>query len=232
MGDEDLNAKLKAAAEKVVGGKAVTSKFGIDCFGLVDRLLRDLGGKSAGDYGTLTKDADYDWGDGIMLDSIQPGDILQFRNHLVHSSTLQLMDNGKWFETAESTATRPHHTAIVIAVAKDGSVTVVEQNVWPDRKKVRSSVIPKLDEGEDTRWIDNQHKIKLKVTGSVRAFHPVPKPPKGASLLYPGKSAPPGGSRRVLAFFVPSQGGPKRAPGSLGREVRQPDEAGDVTRLV
>ena len=232
MGDKDLNAKLKAAAEKVVGGEAVKSKFGIDCFGLVDRLLRDLGGKSAGDYGTLTKDADYDWGDGIMLDSIQPGDILQFRNHLVHSSTLQLLDNGKWFEKAESIAKRPHHTAIVIAVAKDGSVTVVEQNVWPDPKKVRSSVIPKLDEGEGTRWIDNQHKIKLKVTGSVRAFHPVPKPPKGAHLLYPSKSVPTGGSRRMLAFFVPSQGGPKRGPGTLGREVQWPDEAGDVTRLV
>ena len=223
MGDEDLNAKLKAAAEKVVGDKAVTSKYGIDCFGLVDKLLRDLDGKSAGDYGPLSKDADYDWGDGIMLDSIQPGDILQFRNHLVHSSTLKLLDNGKWFQTEESTATRPHHTAIVVAVAKDGSVTVVEQNVWPDPKKVRSSVIPKLDEGEDTRWVDKQHKIKLKVTGSVRAFHPVPKPPKGASLLHPGKSVPAGGSR-MLAFFVPSQGGAKRVPGPLGREVRRPDD--------
>ena len=223
MGDEDLNAKLKAAAEKVVGGKAVTSKYGIDCFGLVDKLLRDLGGKSAGDYGPLSKDADYDWGDGIMLDSIQPGDILQFRNHLIHSSTQQLLDSGKWFQTAESTATRPHHTAIVISVAKDG-VTVVEQNVWPDPKKVRTSVIPKLDEGEDTRWIDKEHRIKLKVTGSVRAFHPVPKPPKGASLLQPV----PAGGARVLASFVPSQGGTKRAPGALGGEVRRPGIIGDL----
>lgn len=226
MGDDDLNVKLKAAAEKVVGGKAVTSKYGIDCFGLVDKLLRDLGGKSAGDYGPLSKDADYDWGDGIMLESIQPGDILQFRNHLVHSSTLQLLDSGKWFQTAESTATRPHHTAIVISVAKDG-VTVVEQNVWPDPKKVRTSVIPKLDEGEDTRWIDKEHKIKLKVTGSVRAFHPVPKPAKGASLLHPGRSVSAGGAR-VLATFVPSQGGPKRAPGPLGGDVRRPDVIGDL----
>src|SRR5260370_14838849 len=174
MGVEDLNAKLKAAAEKVVGGKALTSKYGIDCFGLVDKLLRDLGGKSAGDFGTLTKDADYDWGDGIMLDSIQPGDILQFRNHIVHSSTLQLLDNGKWFETEEATARRPHHTPIVLDVAKDGSVTVVEQNVWPDPKKVRRSVIPKLDEGEDTRSIDKEHKIKLKVTDPLPAFPPPP----------------------------------------------------------
>ena len=214
MGDDDLNTKLKAAAEKVVGGKAVTSKYGIDCFGLVDKLLRDLGGKSAGDYGPLSKDADYDWGDGIMLESIQPGDILQFRNHLVHSSTLQLLDSGKWFQTAESTATRPHHTAIVIAVAKDG-VTVVEQNVWPDPKKVRTSVIPKLDEGEDTRWIDKEHKIKLKVTGSVRAFHPVPKPAKGASLLHPGTSVP-AGAARALAHFVPSRGAPSARPGRSG----------------
>ena len=226
MGADDLNTKLKAAAEKVVGGKAVTSKFGIDCFGLVDKLLRDLGANSAGDYGALSKDADYDWGDGIMLDSIQPGDILQFRNHLVHSSTQQLLDSGKWFQTAESTATRPHHTAIVISVAKDG-VTVVEQNVWPDPKKVRTSVIPKLDEGEDTRWIDKEHRIKLKVTGSVRAFHPVPKPVKGASLLHPGKSVPAGGAR-VLASFVPSQGGTKRAPGPLGGEVRRPGLIGDL----
>jgi hypothetical protein len=209
---DDLNAKLKAAAEKVVGGKAVTSKFGIDCFGLVDKLLRDLGGKSAGDYGTLTKDADYDWGDGIMLDSIQPGDILQFRNHKVHSSTLQLLDNGKWFETEETVATRPHHTAIVIAVAKEG-VTVVEQNIWPDPKKVMRSVIPKLDAGEDTRWIDKEHKIKLKVTGSVRAFHPVPKPPKDASLVHPA------GGSRALAYIVPYQGGAKRTPGPLGRDA-------------
>jgi len=225
MGDDDLNVKLKAAAEKVVGDKAVTSKYGIDCFGLVDKLLRDLGGKSAGDYGPLSKDADYDWGDGIMLDSIQPGDILQFRNHVVHSSTLQRLDSGKWFQTAESTAKRPHHTAIVLAVAKDG-ITVVEQNVWPDPKKVRTSVIPKLDEGKDTRWIDKEHKIDLKVTGSVRAFHPVPKPPKGASLLHPGKSALAAGAR-VLANFVPSQGGTKRMPGPLGRGVR-PDVIRDV----
>ena len=114
-------------------------------------------------------------------------------------------------------ATRPHHTAIVIAVAKDG-VTVFEQNVWPDPKKVTRSVIPKLDAGEDTRWIDKEHKIKLKVTGSVRAFHPVPKPPKDASLLHPGKSGHDGGSR-ALAFFVPSQGGAKRTPVPLGRNA-------------
>src|SRR4051812_33227542 len=108
MGDQpdDLNVKLKEAAEKLAkkNAKALTSKFGIDCFALVDKLLRDLGGNSAGDYGALSKDADYTWGDGIMLSSIQPGDILQFRNHFVDTSNLELLDNGKWFETKGSTA--------------------------------------------------------------------------------------------------------------------------------
>ena len=49
MGDssDDLSAKLKAAAEKKVGGAAVTSKYGKDCFGLVDKLLRTLGAATA-----------------------------------------------------------------------------------------------------------------------------------------------------------------------------------------
>jgi uncharacterized protein (TIGR02246 family) len=39
MGDESLSAKLKAAAEKKVGGEALTSKFGLDRFALMDKLV-------------------------------------------------------------------------------------------------------------------------------------------------------------------------------------------------
>ena len=88
MGDEDLNAKLKTAAEKLVGGQALTSKYGLDCFALVDKLLRGLGAATAADGDVaVTATADYDWGDGILLDSIQPGDILQFSKHVVDIGT-------------------------------------------------------------------------------------------------------------------------------------------------
>jgi hypothetical protein len=64
MSDEDLGAKLKAAAEKMVGGKALTSKYGLDCFALVDKLLRTLGAATAADGDVpVTATADYDWGD-------------------------------------------------------------------------------------------------------------------------------------------------------------------------
>ena len=228
MSDDDLNAKLKAAAEKVVGGKVLTSKYGIDCFGLVDKLLRDLGGKSAGDFGTLTKDADYDWGDGIMLDSIQPGDILQFRNHIVHSSTLQRLDNGTWFETEESTARCPHHTAIVLDVGKDGSVTVVEQNVWPDPKKVRRSVIPKLDEGQDTALDRQRPPDQAEGDRLGPGLPPGPQTAKGRQPPAPGNSAPAGGARCWQSSSRP-RGAPLHAR-VLGMEVRRPDVAGDLIK--
>ena len=45
-----LNTRLKDAAKKKVGSKALKSKYGIDCFGLVDALLRSVGANSAHDY--------------------------------------------------------------------------------------------------------------------------------------------------------------------------------------
>jgi len=212
MGDEDLGARLKAAAEKLVGGDALTSKYGLDCFALVDKLLRGLGAATAADGDVaVTATADYDWGDGILLDSIQPGDILQFNKHVVDIATWKYA-NGQWYEAEGRTLTRPHHTAIVMEVRKDGSVVVVEQNVRPSPGKVTRNVIPRLDAGEETRKVNSEEKIKLKVTGAVRAYRPIPKPAKGASLLHPGKSA----GRSMLAGRTPIQGGAKRAPGPVG----------------
>ena len=222
MGDqEDLEAKLKAAAEKQVGGKALTSKYGTDCFALVDKLLRNLGAATAADGDVkVTATADYDWGDEILLDSIQPGDILQFNKHMVDVSNLKFV-NGKWMEVSGRTLKRPHHTAIVVEVNKDGSVVVVEQNVYPHPGKVTRNVIPRL-EGEETKQVNSDERTKIKVEGSVRAYRPTFKPPKGASL-YPGKSAPPGGLG-TMASVVPSQGGGKRVPGPVGIGVYHSDD--------
>lgn len=209
MSDEDLNAKLMAEAEKLVGKAAVTSKFGLDCFALVDKLLRKLGAATAADGDVpVTATADYDWGDGILLESIQPGDILQFKKHVVDVGTWKLA-NGKWYEASGREYTRPHHTAIVLEVRKDGSVVVVEQNVKPDPGKVTRNVILRLEAGEETREVSSEERIKLKVTGSVSAYRPTPKPSK-ASFMTPRKS----GAR--VASVVPSQGGAKRLPGPTG----------------
>jgi hypothetical protein len=231
MGD-DLNAKLAAAAEARVGKNALMkTNYGTDCFVLVDQLLRDLGAATAADGDVkVTPTADYDWGDGILLTSIQPGDILQFRKHFIKIVTV----TKKPTETVTDTRTlnRPHHTAVVVEVHQDGSVTVVEQNVHPNPGKVNRNVIPRLDAGEETKRTrkgDDEIKTTITVTGEVKAYRPIPKPPKGASLLHPGKSAPASGWR-MLANVVPSQGGAKRAPGPLGMEVQRPDDIGDLMK--
>jgi hypothetical protein len=153
-----------------------------------------------------------------MLDSIQPGDILQFRKHVVDIATWKHV-NGKWHETSGRTLMRPHHTAIVMQVNSDGSVVVVEQNVHPNPGKVTRNVIPKLDSGEVTRKVNSEEKIKIKVTGDVRAYRPIPKPEKGASLQ-PARSLP-GGISRMLAAMVSPQGGAKRVPGPIGMQQRE-----------
>jgi hypothetical protein len=218
MGDDDLNVKLKDAADKLVGKNAVTSRYGLDCFALVDKLLRGLGAATAADGDVaVTATADYDWGDGIMLDSIKPGDILQFRNHVVDVGTWKYA-NGDWYEASGREYTRPHHTAIVMEVRKDGSVVVVEQNVRPSPNKVTRNVILRLEAGEETRKVSSEERLKLKVSGSVRAYRPIPKPEKGASLLHPSSGS------RALAHALPLQGGAKRVPGPLGAGGRQGDD--------
>ena len=225
MADKDLNTRLKASAAKMVGRKALTSKFGLDCFALVDRLLRKLGAQTAADGDVrVTATADYDWGDGILLDSIKPGDIIQFRKHVVDISTWKYA-NGKWYEASGRTLSRQHHTAIVMKVRKDGSVVVVEQNVYPTPRRVTRNVIPMLNAGEETRVVNSQEKIKLKVTGTVRAYRPAPKPEKGATLLDPA-IWPLVARSRVHASFIPLQGGAKRRPGPLGSEVWRPQVTG------
>lgn len=219
----NLNTKLKDAAKKKVGSKALKSKYGIDCFGLVDALLRSVGANSAHDYNDevpVTAKADYMWGNGIMLASIQAGDILQFRKHVVEITTHTRLADGKWFETEQRHLSRPHHSAIVLKVQEDGGVVVVEQNIQPKPGKVRSSIIPKLDAGQAKRYEDKgDTRITIKVTGDVWAYRPVPKTKKGASLLGPADRSS-AGQRGVMAkaSVVRAKGGANRQPGPAGMD--------------
>ena len=228
---ENLANSIKSSAEKKVGGKAVDGgkdKGGIDCFALVDELLKSAGAKRPKDFGDVTPSADYVWGDPVELDKIKPGDILQFRNHFVKIRT-QKLGEFKWEDTSiEGPAKRPHHTAVVVDVQEDGGVVVVEQNVRPDPKKVRRSVIAGLAAGEKTKLKTNVLREIITVTGTVKAYRPVPKTDakpkktekekseKGTMLfLFPLHQEFDGAVQRTLAQHSPREGGAKRQPGSL-----------------
>jgi hypothetical protein len=94
-----------------------------ECFALADRALRGAGAKSARDFGTVTPDADYVWGQSVNLSQLQRGDIIQFRDYQSEVETRTPT------EVRTETQSRPHHTAIVESVAGGGAVNVIEQNI-------------------------------------------------------------------------------------------------------
>jgi hypothetical protein len=229
--EDNVAARLKGTVEKMVGHKAVDGgkdKGGIDCFALVDQLLKSVGAKTASDFGEVTSTADYVWGKEVDLNAIQPGDILQFRKHTVMITTQKLGALTWKVTSAEGPANRPHHTAVVVALLKDGAVEVVEQNVRPNPRTIRRSIIARLAEGEETRYLRNVEKVIIEVTGTVKAYRPVAKPqattprdqaqpigkPKGASLS-PHDGSQKLRGRQMLARYQPTEGGPKRPSGPL-----------------
>lgn len=214
---EDLASQVKSSVEKKVGQKAVDggkAKGGIDCFALVDQVLKSVGAKTAADFGDVTPTSDYVWGEAVKLESVQFGYVLQFRDHTIKTRT-ETLGEFKWEVTSEEGPhKRPHHTAVVVEVRKDGSVVVVEQNVKPNPKTITRNVIERLSPGEETRYRSNRVKVTITVTGTVKAYRPVPKP-KGTTLFRQDEK-PAGGGRRMLAYFIPGEGGPRRRPGPIG----------------
>ena len=52
-----------------------------ECFTAADNALRNANARSAADYGTVTPDADYQWGTPVNQSDLRTGDIIQFRNY-------------------------------------------------------------------------------------------------------------------------------------------------------
>jgi hypothetical protein len=82
-------------------------------------------------------DDDYVWGTAIAVGAAIPGDILQFRNHIVTTTVITkvtLEDGSGTIETKQSTMKRPHQTAIVAENRGAFGLVVFEQNVEPAGK--------------------------------------------------------------------------------------------------
>jgi hypothetical protein len=125
-------------------GKTVGSG---ECFDLADSALRGAGAKSAADFGPVTPDAAYQWGQAIPLDKALPGDILQFSDYEMETSktkttSLSFPDGAslEYEETSTQSVTRPHHTAIVALSPDRGTVAVLEQNVERGRRVKEKTV--------------------------------------------------------------------------------------------
>lgn len=166
---EELNAGGAVDAQKILnyassnGGKVVGSG---ECFDLADKALKDAGAKSAADFGTVVKDADYIWGSAVDLASAKPGDIIQFTGYSFEME----IDTPK--DTTSKNGDRPHHTAIIKSIDGDGRITVWEQNIPPSTKAPVTANPLYFQSYEKT---DGEDKTTVKVKGTFKFYRPQPK---------------------------------------------------------
>jgi hypothetical protein len=133
-----------------------------ECFTLADQALRTAGAKSASDFGTITADADYIWGTSVAVSSVQPGDIVQFRDYKYTRRNDK--DDGSWQENSQE---RPHHTAIVVSNDGNGLLTVIEQNAPP------GSAVREIQLGfTSTKFESGGTKVQITVSGQVSFYRP------------------------------------------------------------
>jgi hypothetical protein len=163
-----------------------------ECFDLADQALRSAGARSAADYGAVTDDADYQWGNSVQLANVEPGDVLQFRDYEVTRevvvTTTKTFRDGSTDETEQTTSTvygRPHHTAILSAKLTGGRLRILEQNAPPIgsstlERVVRSREIETTGSTNTTNAVRQESDgvvtiettTTITVTGTIRAYRP------------------------------------------------------------
>jgi hypothetical protein len=130
------------------------------CTTLVVAALEHAGARTTYDYGVSGLTADYIWGRLVgqyraasHAGTVQPGDILQFRNVVTVARTAG----------AVVTLSLPHHTAIVSQNLGGGRLVVLEQNVaMPGRSAAQVQTV-QLDVLE----------LSQLTQGTVRVYRPV-----------------------------------------------------------
>lgn len=137
MGDGDRNRRIYLWAHSKVGHRVGHGK----CWDLANQALQHAGARSSS---TTGEDDDYDWGLPVSPAVVIPGDILQFRNHVVTTtvSTKATFEDGSSSSSEEETVQRRlHHTAIVAANHGTAGLVIFEQNAPPLGERVQRHVL-------------------------------------------------------------------------------------------
>ena len=165
------------------------------CWDLGEAALKGAGAQTSNDLGPVGDDTDYVWGDPIPdLKDVQPGDILQIRDHVVTTVTTKhivFADGSTLDITDEREAKRGHHTAIVNeAPTSDGRIATLEQHVKPRGDVVQHLVLVTRGQPATKKITHEMHKhprtkkaekatvtttTKINVEGTIWAYRPKPK---------------------------------------------------------
>jgi len=139
-----------------------------ECFDLADFALKSIDAKTAKDYGKITDNTDYVWGELINFMRAVPGDIIQFRNY---KATITVNEDGYTPYKSQFTVKRPHHTAIVSRVKGVGIILVLEQNVGdgPQRRTVQEN---ELYFGPPPPTQKGKEKTVITVSGIIKFYRP------------------------------------------------------------
>jgi hypothetical protein len=140
-----------------------------ECYTFADTALTTAGARTAKDYGTVNKHADYIWGSSVSLSDLQPGDVIQMRDYRFDREVDVNNPDGSG-STKSDFQERPHHTVIVDTVDGNGAVTVLEQNA-PKGSAVRRSQLFFAD----STTKDGNRKTTIKVQGSFWFYRPQAK---------------------------------------------------------
>lgn len=188
--EQTLGQKVVIWAEGKLGKKIGDGK----CWALGEEALKQAGAQTSNDLGPVGKNTDYIWGDQIdNIKDVQPGDILQIRDHLITTTTVityKFADGSSITETQEHVATRGHHTAIVRSMPDvNGTLETYEQHVngrdVVQKLKLRTSSIgarTTLSVGKHqhpkTKKLEQANistTVTVNVTGTVWAYRPKAK---------------------------------------------------------
>ncbi len=126
----DVNSQVLSFAKAKLGDKVGDG----ECATLAIEAVKAAGGKRFSTLGPSGNSDDYVWGKKVTvldssvgrMSSIQPGDIIQFRDVSFRQET-RTTKNGQ-SNTSSKTFSYRHHTAIVVSV-KGEFITVLHQNV-------------------------------------------------------------------------------------------------------
>jgi hypothetical protein len=139
------NQKVVVWAQGKLGKKVGAG----ECWDLGEAALKQAGAQTSNDLGPVGDDTDYIWGDPIDVKDVQAGDILQFRDHEVTTTTETeyiFPDGSTQTKTEEAVAKRGHHTAIVNGkLDADGVVRTLEQHVKPLGDRVQNKSVKTRD---------------------------------------------------------------------------------------
>ena len=191
------NATLSLGQQVVVWAQGkVGKKVGKgECWDLAELALKQAGAQTSNDLGPVGEDSDYVWGDTIAIKDVEPGDVLQFRDYEVTTTTVTkyVWDDGA-SETikVEDIAERGHHTAIVNGMPdSNGVVKTLDQHVKPLGKVVQNKMLHTRNVPAASRSSTGKRKhpstkklesvkiqttVTIEVSGQVWAYRPKAKP--------------------------------------------------------